>query len=124
MTDAPKPKDLAPPQSPPPHLPGKLDAFLPRGADNPVDPFRHGASKPSPSMDSVARGIIGEPQLLDRVFELLAYLDPERLEALRESIDAAGSRAERLLRACREGTFGRDYIVRPLLGDEEARTQR
>jgi hypothetical protein len=90
-----------------------------RSIDYKVDPFSHvnepgesRGSRETPSLESVAVGILRNPELLQEIFRRLAWLDKEQLEELRDSIDRALQHREDVLSACTEGRFGRDYVSR------------
>ncbi len=91
-----------------------------RSIDYKADPFLHvtdtnesKASRETPSLESVAVGILRNPELLQEIFRRLAWLDKEQLEELRNAIDKALQHRDDVLSACAEGRFGRDYVSPP-----------
>jgi hypothetical protein len=91
-----------------------------RSIDYKADPFLHvnepqesRGSRETPSLESVAVGILRNPELLQEIFRRLAWLDKEQLEELREAIDKALQHRQDVLTACAEGRFGRDYVSPP-----------
>jgi hypothetical protein len=92
-----------------------------RSIDYKADPFLHvegtneaTGSRETPSLESVAVGILRNPELLQELFRRLAWLNKEQLEELRDTIDQALQHREDVLSACAEGRFGRDFVSKPV----------
>lgn len=78
-------------------------------SDSPVNPFRKGgASDGVPSLEAVARGILKHEPLVREVIRRLVWVDPELLT---EMIASARTHKDAVLEACKNGTFGRDYVA-------------
>jgi hypothetical protein len=93
-----------------------------RSVDYPSDPFLHvnetndaRTNRDTQSVESIAAGVLRQPELLREIFRRLAWLEKEQLEDLREAIDQALKHREEVLAACTNGHFGRDYVLKPAL---------
>jgi hypothetical protein len=82
-----------------------------------TDPFRPITGGERPGVEAVARGVLEHPTLMAEIVRRLAFVEPETLDLLAEQIAIARAEADTILKAIREGTFGRDFIAGGVEGD-------